>query len=103
MYESVFQASEFRINFNIVVSTDFMYISQGDELILAQRVNSDMHIYFDETHQSVVWVHTAEGIVHTLSLMFHKQQDNDSFKRQMTQFLWETNTATPFAKVAVRS
>ncbi len=61
-----------------------------------------MHIHFDETHKSVVWVYGHEGVTHTFSLVFHDEQVNEDFKQDISKFLWETKTATPFAKVAVR-
>jgi hypothetical protein len=81
---------------------DYLYILQSGVITLAQQVGSDMHIYFDETHKSVVWVYVHEGVTHTFSLVFHDEQVNEDFKQDISKFLWETNTATPFAKVAVR-
>jgi hypothetical protein len=75
---------------------------QSGAITLAQKVASDMHIYFDETNRSVVWVYADEGITHTFSLVFHNEQLNDTFKQDISRFLWETNTVTPFAKVGVR-
>lgn len=80
--------------------TYYLYILQSGVITLAQQVGSDMHIYFDETHKSVVWAYVHEGVTHTFSLVFHDEQVNEDFKQDISKFLWETNTATPFAKVA---
>jgi len=60
-----------------------------------------MNIFFDEIHRSIVWIYSHEGNNYTFSLVFHNDDLNAAFKQDISKFLWETSTGTPFEKLSV--
>ncbi|KAA6403354.1 MAG: putative VID27 null [Streblomastix strix] len=79
--------------------------NKNGELLLLQKINSDMHLYFVQTHSSIVWVTPLDGAALTMSATVKGlpggQGGEPAFnllRREFTIRLWETQNKLPFSR-----
>ncbi|KAA6386047.1 MAG: hypothetical protein EZS28_018426, partial [Streblomastix strix] len=75
------------------------------KLLLQQKINSELHLYFNTKEKSLIWAVPFEDTVLTMSASIKEPADGtggessfDLLRREFTIRLWETNNQLPFDK-----